>query len=113
MARSADKAVSELVAALDSNLLRALAEPARLEILKALLCSGRADVGTLADRLVQDRSVVSRHIKLLADVGVVAIEREGRHRYVTLQGASVVARLRKLVQTVEAAVAVCCPPSPR
>lgn len=113
MPSRANKAVEEVVAALDSSLLRALAEPARLEILKLLLVNGRSDMSTLAEQLVQDRSVVSRHIKLLADVGVVSIEREGRHRFVTLQGASVVARLRKLVQTIEAAVAACCPQGPR
>lgn len=108
--RSSDKALGDLMVALDSALLRALAEPARLELIKLLLEHGRSDINTLADQVAQDRSVVSRHIKLMHDVGLVAVEKEGRHRFVTLEGEQVVTRLRKLVQTVEAAVARCCPP---
>jgi DNA-binding transcriptional ArsR family regulator len=56
---------------LNSAFLRALTEPARLELLRVLLLHGPADVATIASHLPQDRSVISRHLKVLEQAGVV------------------------------------------
>lgn len=74
------RAAARIVEVLDSPVLRALAEPARLEVLRVLLLHGPADIGALASHLPQDRSVVSRHLKTLEDAGLVRAERDGRHR---------------------------------
>jgi DNA-binding transcriptional ArsR family regulator/2-polyprenyl-3-methyl-5-hydroxy-6-metoxy-1,4-benzoquinol methylase len=58
------------------NMFRALADPTRLRIL-ALLRSMELSVGELAQVLVQSQPRISRHIKILADAGLVARRREG------------------------------------
>ena len=73
--RTAARGLAEVV---DSKLFRALCEPARIDILRQLTLLGRVDIGTLADRLPQDRSVISRHLGLLRDAGIVRREKRGR-----------------------------------
>ena len=58
------------------NIFRARADPTRLRIL-ALLRSMELSVGELAQVLVQSQPRISRHIKILADAGLVARRREG------------------------------------
>jgi hypothetical protein len=52
--------------ALDSQCMKALAEPAWLVILKLLVRHRRLDVGALAHECPQDRRVVLRHLHILA-----------------------------------------------
>ena len=68
------------------ELLRVLAEPARMELIEILICQGEKDVGQIAEQMDQDRSVVSRHLKQLADAGVLEIRKEGRHRHYRING---------------------------
>jgi DNA-binding transcriptional ArsR family regulator len=80
-----DRAAARIVELLDAPLLRALTEPARLEVLRTLLVSGPADVGAIAATLPQHRSVITRHLQTLEAAGVVRGVRDGppprlRHR---------------------------------
>lgn len=104
-----DQALHRLEASLDSDFLRALSEPARVEILKALIVGGPQDVGQLSEPLPQERSVISRHIKVLESAGLVQVEREGRRRLVRLQPAAFIGRLEHILASVKQCVAVCCP----
>jgi DNA-binding transcriptional ArsR family regulator len=60
--------------------LNAAAEPSRLRLLVALL-GGEATVGDLVLALVQSQPRVSRHLRLLAEAGLVESFREGRSIY--------------------------------
>ena len=73
--------VRELTQALDADFFRALAEPVRIEILEVLIQHGPANVSAISDHLAQDRSVVSRHLKHLHDVGLLRCDRQGRERW--------------------------------
>ena len=97
-----------VVQVLDAGLLRALAEPARLELVKMLLLYGPQDINSVARRLPQDRSVLSRHLQVLQRAGVVECTKEGRHRVYRLRGAEVVARLESMVREVRDLVDACC-----
>jgi DNA-binding transcriptional ArsR family regulator len=108
---SRDRAAARMVEILDAPLLRALAEPARLEVLRVLLLHGPADIGTIAERLPQDRSVISRHLKTLEEAGVVTGEARGRHRIYEIDGLRLVAHLEQMVAEVRAAAMACCPPA--
>ncbi len=99
-----------MVEVLDAPLLRALTEPARLAILRVLLIHGPADIATIAEQLPQDRSVISRHLKVLEDAGVVLGVREGRHNRYHLDGAGFVAELERILGETRALAAICCPP---
>jgi DNA-binding transcriptional ArsR family regulator len=108
---SRDRAAARMVEILDSPFLRALTEPARLEVLRVLLLHGPADIGTIAERLPQDRSVISRHLKTLEDAGVVRGQREGRHRIYEIDGPAFVTTLEQILGEVRTAAAICCPPT--
>jgi ArsR family transcriptional regulator len=58
------------------DVLRALGEPTRLRIV-LLLCEGELTVTDLVDILGQSQPQVSRHLRQLADAGVVVRRREG------------------------------------
>ncbi len=103
------QALDQLETALDSDLLKALSEPARVQILRALISRGPQDVGQLSEPLPQERSVVSRHVKILEQAGLVRVEREGRHRVVHLVQEAFIGRLEEILASVKRCVAVCCP----
>ena len=63
--------------------LQALADPTRLRIL-ALLRSMELSVGELAQVLGQSQPRVSRHLKILADAGLVERHKEGAWVFVRL-----------------------------
>lgn len=104
-------AAQEVASLLDTPFLRALAEPARLEVLKVLLIHGSGDVASIAAHLPQDRSVVSRHLQTLEDAGIVRSTREGRHRVYALDGAALVARFELLSSRMRVLAPLCCPPA--
>ena len=59
-------AVAALAEKLDTNFFKAIAEPVRQQIVLILLKEGRSNVQQVAEHLVQDRSVISRHLALRA-----------------------------------------------
>ncbi len=65
-------------ALLDSRFFKAFSEPARNDVFREVVLLGRADIGTIASRLPQDRSVVSRHLQKLTEAGAVRASRVGR-----------------------------------
>jgi len=62
------------------NALRAAGEGTRLRLL-ALLCEGEHSVKDLTEILAQSQPRVSRHLKLLADAGLVSRNAEGAWAY--------------------------------
>jgi ArsR family transcriptional regulator len=65
------------------RLLKATSDPTRLRLL-SLLASGEATVGELVDVLSQSQPRVSRHLKLLAEAGLVEHFRDGQWVYYRL-----------------------------
>jgi DNA-binding transcriptional ArsR family regulator len=59
------KILDELTKNFDLKFFKTMSEPVRLEILKFLMVNGRSDIGTIAEHMPQDRSVISRHLNLL------------------------------------------------
>jgi len=110
--REARAAAAELVALLDSPFLRALTEPARLEVLRVLLLEGAGSIGTLADQLPQDRSVISRHLRVLEEAGIVKSSWRGRERIYALDGEQFVGTLELIAASARAQMTRCCPPAP-
>ena len=65
-------------AATTSDAFNAVAEPRRREILDAL-AHAELPVGDLVIRLGLEQPSVSKHLKVLRDVGLVRVRRNGRH----------------------------------
>ena len=71
-------------------------------MLKRVLELGRADVTEIAAELPQERSVVSRHLKILHRAGVLDHERRGREALYRVRIAFLAGMLRDLAGTLEA-----------
>ena len=102
------KAARGLSEIMDSKLFKALCEPVRVEILKVLTAKGRCDVSAIAENFRQDGSVVSRHLAILHDAGIVRREKEGRHVFFELDGPAMVERMEKILARFRNIVALCC-----
>jgi DNA-binding transcriptional ArsR family regulator len=106
-----ERAAARMVELLDAPFLRALTEPARLEVLRALLVKGPSDVGEIAAELPQHRSVISRHLTTLEEAGVVRSTRDGRRHVYAIDGAAFITGLERLLGETKALAAICCPPA--
>jgi DNA-binding transcriptional ArsR family regulator len=73
-------------AATTTDAFNAVAEPRRREILDAL-AAGERSVGELVDRLGVTQPVVSKHLRVLREVGLVNVRDEGRQRFYSLDPA--------------------------
>ena len=62
-----------------------IADPTRRRILDTLR-GGAADVGTLVDRLGISQPLVSKHLRVLREVGAVDVRGEGRRRLYRIDG---------------------------
>src|SRR3984885_16275759 len=74
-----------------SDVFNAIAEAHRREILDALMAGEKA-VGALVDDLAMSQPQVSKHLRVLSEVGLVTCRADGRHRLYRLEPA----RLRPL-----------------
>ena len=87
-----------MVVAMDALLawLRAAAEPTRLRLL-ALAAGGTFCVGELAEILGQSQPRLSRHLRLLAEAGLLERVREGTNLWLALPGGEAGAFARELL----------------
>ncbi len=72
-------------AATTSDAFNAVAEPRRREILD-VLAGGERAVGDLVDELGLAQPLVSKHLKVLREVGLVTVRDDGRRRLYRLDG---------------------------
>ncbi|MFB6248434.1 MAG: ArsR/SmtB family transcription factor [Salinibacter sp.] len=63
---------------------RLLSEPVRLELLNALHDEGEMTVGDLADATGQQQANVSKHLKRMAEAGLLRRSQEGVYVYYAL-----------------------------
>jgi DNA-binding transcriptional ArsR family regulator len=66
-------------AATTSDVFNAVAEPRRREILIFLL-DGERPVSDIVEKLQLEQPAVSKHLRVLRDVGLVRVRRNGRHK---------------------------------
>lgn len=64
-----------------ASLLKVLSNPARLEIVHMLLCTGCRNVGCMERKLGLSQSCISQHLQRLRLAGVVRAERSGNEVY--------------------------------
>ena len=86
-------------AATTTDVFNAIAEAHRRDILDALV-AGEASVGELVERLELAQPQVSKHLKVLAEVGLVRVRAAGRSRLYRLQ-APALAPLQRWLATYE------------
>ncbi len=85
-----------------ADFLKALGEFNRLSLVYELCrCQDPQNAMCLCDCCSVDASVVSRHLKILAEQGVVTSEKKGREKTYTLNRAEVARQLRALADDIE------------
>ncbi|MEM7406515.1 MAG: metalloregulator ArsR/SmtB family transcription factor [Pseudomonadota bacterium] len=85
-----------------ADFLKALGEFNRLSLVYELCrCREPQNAMCLCDCCSVDASVVSRHLKVLAEQGIVAFDRKGREKTYRLNRAEVAKQLRSLAEAVE------------
>ncbi len=106
------KLAASLAAPLDDllavELFRALSDPTRNKLLSCLAKCGRAcSVSEIAECCKVDLSVVSRHLSMLANAGILSSSKEGRTVFYSVRYKEVTLLLRNLAHAFES----CCPDS--
>ena len=101
-------AAGDWSALLDARLFRALCDPNRLALLARMGRQPEAgSVSDLACCCPVDLSVVSRHLGVLREAGIVEAQRKGKEVHYRLRGTHVARLLRSLADALES----CCPDS--
>ncbi len=100
---------NKLVDVMDSKFFKSLGEPVRIQIIRYLLLNGRADIGTIAEDMPQDRSVISRHLNQMREVGILDCEKESRHMFYNINAASFLERFMNITNLVKDCVKECGP----
>ena len=89
-----------------TSLFKALAEPNRLTIFRHLcdsesLSAKPTNVNEIKEFCDIDLSVVSRHLSVLKDAGVLSSEKKGKEVFYSLNGPEIADLLRKLADQIE------------
>lgn len=104
-----EQAAAQSFDAFNATFIKALTEPARVALVRELLLHGRLDVGSLAEKMPQDRSVVARHLQVLERAGLLRASKEGRHTFYEIDGEAVLHQLEELTELFRKLAPVCCP----
>ncbi len=101
--------IDELVQNFDSKFFKTLSEPVRVQILRFLMLNGRSDIGTIAEHMPQDRSVISRHLNLMHTAGILNCEKETRHIFYEINGQTFIDKLEKITSQIRKCMEEYCP----
>ena len=74
---------NRIAARLDAT-FSALSDPTRRAII-GRLAQGELSLGTLAEPLDMSQTAVTKHVRVLADAGLVVVEKRGRTKYCKLE----------------------------
>ena len=97
---------SGLAELLSPRLFKALADPKRLSLLVRIAeCGGPSTVSHVAKGSGVDLSVVSRHLAILREAGIIKCVKRGQEVLCTLNTDAVAHILRQLADALES----CCP----
>ena len=105
---SREKAATLCVAAINTDFFKVFCEPVRVAIFSHVVRLGRSDIGTVAQAMPQDRSVIARHLQLMANAGVLHMETQGRHTYYDINGAQLLDHVENLSKLIRQLMPVCC-----
>ncbi|TDD24634.1 ArsR/SmtB family transcription factor [Nonomuraea diastatica] len=86
-----------------TEVLRALSDPIRLEIVARLAAVGEMTCGDAGDHLGVHKSTASHHYRTLREAGVVCTKQEGRLKYMSLRRDDLDVRFPGLLDSVLAA----------
>ena len=89
-----------------TEVLRALSDPVRMEIVIRLALRGEMTCTTAGDDLGVHKSTASHHYRALREAGVIMSKQEGRLKYMSLRRADLDARFPGLLDSILSAAHV-------
>lgn len=92
----------------DATIFKLLSEPVRMEILKVLALNGPSDITAIADHFSLDRSVISKHLKILHAGGLLIKTKESRSTIYQVDGLAFLQKMEHVVSDVKEMLAYCC-----
>lgn len=95
MSASNQVAPDEIVFRLKADLLRSLAHPARLAIIEYLK-KGETSVGQMVTDLGIEQSVLSRHLAVLRQAGILTSRQERANVYYSIKDQDILSILRQV-----------------
>jgi DNA-binding transcriptional ArsR family regulator len=97
---------SDLARLLSPHLFKAFSDPKRISLLVRLAESRRpCTVSQIAEGSDVDLSVVSRHLSVLREAGIISCVKQGKEVWCSVQTSAVASMLRDLADALES----CCP----
>ncbi|HET6762919.1 MAG TPA: metalloregulator ArsR/SmtB family transcription factor [Longimicrobiaceae bacterium] len=81
----------------DARIFKALGDANRVRIVGLLACEGEKSATQIADAMGLSLALVSHHIKVLADAGVVHTRKEGQTRYCRVDERVITGACEKLI----------------
>ncbi|WCL48606.1 ArsR/SmtB family transcription factor [Leptospira sp. GIMC2001] len=103
-----EKTLASLSQVLDAKFLTALSEPSRVDLLKQVIRMERADISQLSEKSSLDRSVISRHLNILFEAGILGRIKEGRQMFYFLNPTEAIRKLRLILENMEEIIRSCC-----
>lgn len=91
------KAVDDMAFKIKADFLKALAHPARLQVIEYLK-NGEASVGKLVQALGIEQSSLSRHLAILRNLGVLEARQEKTNVYYNLHDHDIFKILRPIAE---------------
>ena len=91
----------EIEEAVDFEFYKTLFDPVRVTIIKFLATNGKKNITEIAEKLPQDRSVVSRHLDLMYRYQLVTKERLGRNIFYQVNEQVILKEFQKTVNQLE------------
>lgn len=105
---SKQKSISLMLDGLSTDFVKAFSEPARVEILKHLITLGPSDVKTLAEKMPQHRSVISRHLSVLYEAGFLDYRKDGRRAVYSVDGTETLRMSEEMTNTIRKCLDLGC-----
>ena len=91
---------------MDPAYFKALGDPGRISILSELAqCENPCTVTEIANKCPVDVSVVSRHLAVLRDAGILKSEKRGKQVYYSVLFSDIANTLREMADAIDK----CCP----
>lgn len=89
-------------------IFKVLSQPIRIEILKVLAVNGPSDIQTISANFCKHRSVISKHLKMMHEAGIVIKTQESRNTIYQVDGMGFLHQLEEVVGNLKSVLVCNC-----
>jgi len=90
------------------DIFKILKEPIRIELIKHLAVHGPSDISTIASHFKQDRSVISRHLKMMKKAGILIMTKSSRRSIYQVDGMEFLSKMESVVEDIKKILKYTC-----